>query len=122
MRMIAIAVLAALPLAVAGTADAQSRECKETWSGAQRCEYPDGHVTERRVIKGGGSRTTSTNPDDWGRSDGEGRAITPPDEMIRNSPILRSEALGRPTDPWAAPIPSPWETRTVPVEGGWKAR
>lgn len=70
----------------------------------------------RRPDGEGGIRTTSTNPKNWGTSDGHGRGITPPDSMIRNSPMLRREAWGRVSDP-GEPKKAP-----TPVEGGWKDR
>ncbi|MCX7587209.1 hypothetical protein [Phenylobacterium sp. 58.2.17] len=102
-------------LVLGGSAAAGSSECSRTLDGGWRCKEPDGHVTERRPDGEGGARTTSTDPRKWGTTDGHGRGITPPDSMIRNSPILRREAWGRVTDPWEprkTPAPSP---------GGWRA-
>ena len=79
-------------LVLAGSAVAGSSECSRTLDGGWRCKEPDGHVTERRPDGEGGARTTSTDPRKWGTTDGHGRGITPPDSMIRNSPILRREA------------------------------
>ncbi|MBA4013919.1 MAG: hypothetical protein C0481_18820 [Phenylobacterium sp.] len=113
MRAILIATSAALLLAA--PAGAESPKCTTTIDGGWRCKEIDGHVTERRPDGEGGARTTSTDPKRWGTSDGHGRGITPPDSMIRNSPMLRREAWGRVTDPW--------EPRKAPVqsEGGWRA-
>ena len=112
MRALMIAAFASL--ALAGTAGAESPKCTDTPNGGTRCTELDGHVTERRPDGEGGIRTTSTNPRNWGTSDGHGRGITPPDSMIRNSPMLRREAWGRVTGPWE-PKKAP-----APVEGGWK--
>lgn len=112
MRALAIAAFATL--ALAGAPRAESPKCTATLDGGVRCKELDGHVTERRPDREGGIRTTSTNPRNWGTSDGHGRGITPPDSMIRNSPTLRREAWGRVTDPWVSKKAPP------PVEGGWK--
>lgn len=113
MRTLAIAVLATLTFG--GVAAAQTTvKCKETLDGGWRCKGSDGHITERRPVEGGGARTTSTDPARWGTSDGHGRGVTPPDSVIRNSPVLRGAAWGRVADPWerrAAP---------APVKGGWQ--
>lgn len=113
MRVLVIAVLGSL--ALAGTAGAESPKCRETLDGGWRCTEIDGHVTERRPTADGGARTTSTDPRAWGSSDGHGRGVTPPDSVIRNSPILRGAAWGRVSDPW--------EPRAAPAQadGGWKA-
>jgi hypothetical protein len=102
-------------LLLAAPAGAASPKCKATLDGGWRCKEIDGHVTERRPDGEGGARTTSTNPRRWGTSDGDGRGITPPDSVIRNSPTLRREAWGRVTDPW--------EPRKAPTQaqGGWRA-
>jgi len=113
--MRALPIIAALAaLALAGTANAESNTCKRTLDGGERCTHPDGHVTERRPDGEGGIKTTSTNPRVWGTSDGRGRGVTPPDSMIRNSPILMGAWKGRVTDPWE-PRKAP-----APAQGGWK--
>lgn len=113
MRVFVLAALAAA--ALAQPACGAEPDCKETLDGGWRCVETDGHVTERRRTADGDYRTTSTNPRDWGRGDGHGKGVTPPDSMIRNNPILRAQAWGRVTDPWE-PRPRP-----APVQGGWKA-
>lgn len=110
MREVLISAFAALLLAT--PVSAESPKCTTTIDGGWRCKEIDGHVTERRPDGEGGART---DPRAWGTSDGHGRGITPPDSMIRNSPILRREAWGRVTDPW--------EPRKAPAQsaGGWQA-
>jgi hypothetical protein len=114
MRVLVIAAFATL--ALAGTAGAEPSKCTGTLDGGWRCVGSDGHVTERRPVEGGGERTTSTDPKQWGTSDGHGRGVTPPDAMIRSSPTLRAAMWGRVTDPW--------EPRKAPVraKGGWGVR
>ena len=115
MRMTALAALATLML-TAGAAEAQATtECKKTLDGGWRCVSSDGTVTERRPNAEGEARTTSTDPRRWGTSDGHGRGITPPDSVIRQSPILRGAVWGRVSDPWERRAPP------APVKGGWKA-
>lgn len=113
MRVIVIAAVATLSLA--GAAGAESPKCRQTLDGGWRCKEIDGHVTERHPVEGGGARTTSTDPRRWGTSDGHGRGVTPPDSIIRSSPIMRAAAWGRVSDPWEE-RPAP-----APVKGGWKA-
>lgn len=110
MRAFALALFAGLALAGAAAA---ADDCKTTLDGGWRCKESDGHVTERHPTPEGG-RTTSTDPKRWGTSDGYGRGITPPDSMIRNSPILRQQAWGRVTDPW-----TPRKTPEL-TPGGWR--
>ena len=113
MRKLAIAVLATL--ALGGAAHAQTTvDCKKTLDGGWRCRDSDGHVTERRPTEDGGARTTSTDPRRWGTSDGHGRGVTPPDSVIRQSPILRGAVWGRVSDPWEP------RAKPAPVQGGWK--
>lgn len=131
MRMILFSAVAALTVAGAASAQGQTADCRDTLDGGTRCEQPNGHVKERHPDGYGRVKTTSTDPADWGRSDGYGRTVTPPDDMVRESPILRSESLGRASDPWEPRIPSPWESPSVspkvtreppiPRDGGWKA-
>ncbi len=108
-------IVAFIAFAFSATAVAADPGCRETLDGGWRCKEADGHVTERRPVEGGGARTTSTDPKRWGRSDGHGRGVTPPDSMIRNDPMLRREVWGRVTDPWE-PRKEPAKT-----EGGWRA-
>ncbi|CAN7286105.1 hypothetical protein LJR164_001420 [Phenylobacterium sp. LjRoot164] len=118
MRAGLISALAALLLST--PVNAESPKCRATIDGGWRCKEIDGHVTERRPDGEGGARTTSTDPRRWGTSDGHGRGITPPDSMIRNSPILRREAWGRVADPWEprkAPAQSPGGFRAPRVPG-----
>jgi hypothetical protein len=112
MRVLLIAAF----LALASTASAESPGCRTLPDGGWRCTEADGHVRERRPLEGGGgARTTSTDPRSWGTSDGHGRGITPPDAIIRNSPILRREAWGRVADPWEPRATAPQ------APGGWRA-
>ena len=112
MRTLVIAAFATLTLA--GTASAEAVGCWPTLDGGERCKEADGHVTETRPDGEGGMRKTSTDPSDWGRSDGRGRGMTPPDSMIRNDPMLRRDYWGRVTDPWEP------KKQPTPVAGGWK--
>ena len=113
MRTLMIAVFATLTLA--GTAHAERVGCREVFGGGERCKQADGHVTETIPNGEGGVRKTSTNPHDWKSTDGRGVAVTPPDRMIRNSPMLRRDYWGRVTEPWEP------KKQPTPIDGGWKA-
>ena len=113
MRVLVIAAFATL--AMASAANAEPVGCRPTLDGGERCKQADGHVTETLPDGEGGTRRTSTDPRDWGRSDGRGRGVTPPDSMIRDDPMLRRDYWGRVTDP-REPKKQP-----SPVAGGWQA-
>ena len=113
MRVLVIAAFATL--AMASAANAEPVGCRPTLDGGERCKQADGHVTETLPDGEGGTRRTSTDPRDWGRSDGRGRGVTPPDSMIRDDPMLRRDYWGRVTDPWEP------KKQPAPVAGGWQA-